>query len=53
MQIRSVDGVILLQLKSGENSTAVKWVRMLKPPACDRARVGMGCTISIETQDVS
>ena len=29
-------------------STVVKWVRMLKPRACDRARVGMGCTISIK-----
>ena len=30
-------------------STAVKRVRMLKPRARDRARVGMDCTIAIET----
>ena len=42
-----LDRAMSLDLARG--STAVKWVRMLKPHARDRARLGMGCTISIET----
>ena len=40
-------GLSVLDLPRG--STAVKWVRMLKPHAPDKVRVGMHCTISIET----
>ena len=33
-----------MSLDLARGSTAVKWVRMLKPRARDTARVGMGCT---------
>ena len=34
-------------------STAVKWVRMLKPRARGKARMGMDCTICIGNQMIS